>query len=117
MSLNYHCGMQSHSMLCPLLGDSGKRVFFAIDAVGVDVTLYSTHAKEGEMLLLPGSMLRVEEAVPAQHGPGPDDTLWEYRLVSKADDGQNLDFVHSEWSKQEVSTASNTNQSMTSFML
>ena len=79
-------------MLWPLLGDSGKRVFFAIDAVGVDVTLYSTHAKEGEMLLLPGSMLRVEEAVPEQHGPGPDDTLWEYMLVSKADDGQNLDF-------------------------
>ena len=101
--------MKTHNMFCPLLGDSGKRVLFAIDAVGVDVTLYSTHAKEGEMLLLPGSMLRVEESVPAQHGPGPDDTLWEYRLVSKAVDGQNLDFVHSEWSKQVVSTTSNTN--------
>ena len=95
-------------MFCPLLGDSGKRVFFTIDAVGVDVTLYAAHAKESEMLLLPGSMLRVEDSAPAQQGPGPDDTLWEYKLVSIAADGQNLDFAHPEWPKHVVGTTSNT---------
>ncbi len=91
-------------MLCPFVGDSGKRMFFTIDAVGVDITLYSTHAQESELLLLPGSMLRVEESVPAQHGPGADDTLWEYRLISIAATGQNLDFVHPEWHKHVASS-------------
>ena len=30
--------------------------------------------------------------MPAKHGPGPGDTIWEYNLTSIALGGQNLDF-------------------------
>ena len=81
----------------PFLGESGKRMFFTIDAMGVDITLYSSHGGERELLLLPGSKFRVSRSVPARHGPGAADTIWRYDLV--AVDTQSISFSHPHWNK------------------
>ena len=56
-----------------------------------------TALKERELLLLPGSKLRVSESASVKHGPGADDTLWEYNLTSIPAHGQNIDFSHPQW--------------------
>ena len=66
-------------------------MYFAVDAVGVDITMYSAHGEEKELLILPGCELRVTDS-RVERGPGSEDMIFKYDLYV-AEQEQNLDFV------------------------
>ena len=60
------------------LGSSGDRTLFRIDAIGVDISPFSAHPGEQEVVLLPGTPVMVEPGVNVEDGYWKFETsVWE----------------------------------------
>merc|ERR1712003_165671 len=55
------------------LGTEGNRTLFCIDAVGVDIAPFSNMPDEAEILMLPGTRMRI-----VKPGSNPEEGFWQY---------------------------------------